>query len=221
MARAKESGLPADVHHAAVIVAHPDDETLWAGGTMLMHPHCRWVVGCLCRASDADRARKFRRALERLGASGQIADLEDSPDQPPLPEELVEKTVLSVLRERSFDLLLTHSPRGEYTRHLRHEETARAVLGLWESGALSLRRVWMFAYADGAGRHLPQAIRLADRAETLPQRIWDEKYRLITEVYGFGSDSFEAHAAPRTEAFWCFDSPAAARHWMQGKATQP
>jgi len=24
---------------AAVIVAHPDDETLWAGGTILSHPH--------------------------------------------------------------------------------------------------------------------------------------------------------------------------------------
>ena len=27
-----------------VIVAHPDDETLWAGGTLLMHPDCRWTV---------------------------------------------------------------------------------------------------------------------------------------------------------------------------------
>ena len=33
------------VGKCAVIVAHPDDETLWAGGTMLMHPDCQSTVG--------------------------------------------------------------------------------------------------------------------------------------------------------------------------------
>jgi LmbE family N-acetylglucosaminyl deacetylase len=28
----------------AVIVAHPDDEVLWAGGLMLMHPDSNWTV---------------------------------------------------------------------------------------------------------------------------------------------------------------------------------
>ena len=27
----------------AVIVAHPDDETLWAGGIILMYPEANWV----------------------------------------------------------------------------------------------------------------------------------------------------------------------------------
>jgi LmbE family N-acetylglucosaminyl deacetylase len=32
----------------AVIVAHPDDETLWAGGTILEHPSNDWFIVCLC-----------------------------------------------------------------------------------------------------------------------------------------------------------------------------
>ena len=38
----------------AVIVAHPDDETLWAGGTILNHPSWHWFVACLCRGNDQD-----------------------------------------------------------------------------------------------------------------------------------------------------------------------
>jgi hypothetical protein len=38
--------------NAAVIVAHPDDETLWAGGMILTHPGYNWFVASLCRKSD-------------------------------------------------------------------------------------------------------------------------------------------------------------------------
>ena len=45
--------------NAAVIVAHPDDETLWTGGAILMHPEINWTVITLCRLSDPDRSPKF------------------------------------------------------------------------------------------------------------------------------------------------------------------
>ena len=47
----------------AVIVAHPDDETLWAGGTILSHPANNWFVVSLCRASDKDRSTRFYNTL--------------------------------------------------------------------------------------------------------------------------------------------------------------
>ena len=92
-----DAGSPAPpVEHwpftsALVIVAHPDDETLWAGGTILMHPETRWTVVALCRRSDPDRAPKFRRVLELLGASGDMGDLDDGPEQTPLRPSDVER----------------------------------------------------------------------------------------------------------------------------------
>ena len=68
---------------AAVVVAHPDDETLWCGGYILAHPEYDWRIVTLCRASDPDRAPKFRRVLEQLGAVGDMADSDDGPDQVP------------------------------------------------------------------------------------------------------------------------------------------
>jgi len=190
----------------AVIVAHPDDETLWAGGTILSNPQASWTIVSLCRKSDADRAPKFRRAVERLGASGFMGDLDDGPEQRALATREVEDSIISLLPSRRFDLVITHSVNGEYTRHLRHEETAGAVLGLWKRGQLAARELWMFAYEDGGKQYLPRAIAAADRIADVTDEIWMEKYRIITEVYGFGEGSFEATTCPRREAFWCLRS---------------
>ena len=42
----------------------------------------------------------------------------------------------------------------------------------------------------------------ADVYSHLPQETWEEKYRIIREVYGFGAESFEAKTTPKEEAFW-------------------
>jgi hypothetical protein len=187
-----------------VIVAHPDDETLWAGGMILMHPQVRWSIVTLCRRSDRERAGRFFKAMEYLGAQGQMGDLDDGPQQKPLNEREVEDTIIKLLPSGKFDLIITHSLFGEYTRHKRHEETAKAVCGLWKSGKLSAEQMWMFAYEDGGSKKLPKPIRGADLRIKLSDDIWHKKYHIITEIYGFRADSFEAKTAGRKEAFWCF-----------------
>ena len=36
------------------------------------------------------------------------------------------------------------------------------------------------------------------------EEIWRQKYDIITGIYGFNKDSFEAKTTPREEAFWRF-----------------
>jgi hypothetical protein len=89
------------------------------------------------------------------------------------------------------------------------------VVGLWADGALSAEAVWMFGFEDGGGAYLPRAQEEATKQETFGEEIWRHKYRLMTQVYGFGPDSWEARVTPRSEAFWCFDDAQAARRWVE------
>ncbi|MDO9529802.1 MAG: hypothetical protein Q7J27_11695 [Syntrophales bacterium] len=190
-----------ETSNCAVIVAHPDDETLWAGGLMLMHPQARWTVVTICRKSDPDRAPKFFRAIAEFNASGSMGDLDDGPEQKPLHNALVQNTIMELLPSDRYDLIITHSGTGEYTRHLRHEETAQAVLKLWKSDKLRAGQLWSFAYEDGGKKYLPRPEQNADLKIKLPGDIWQRKYDIITEIYGFGQESFEARTTPEQEAF--------------------
>jgi len=190
--------------NCVVIVAHPDDETLWAGGTILLHPDCKWTVITLCRKSDSDRASRFFRALEKLNATGAMGDLDDGPEQTPLSTYEVQETIVDLLVSYRYDLIITHGMWGEYTRHLRHEETGRAVIALWEREKLFAKQVWRFAYEDGNRKYLPRSVKDADLMTRLPEAVWQRKYEIITKVYSFSADSFEAKTTPREESFWCF-----------------
>jgi LmbE family N-acetylglucosaminyl deacetylase len=202
MARDHVGRLTYEHTNCCVIVAHPDDETLWAGGTILMHPDNCWTVATLCRGSDADRAPRFHKALECYGAKGVMGDLDDEPEQKPLGTVAVEDAILDLLPSDRYDLVLTHGLWGEYTSHRRHEEVAKSVMALRESGRLSVEELWMFAYEDGGKKYAPKPMADADAFFRLPLDIWEEKYRIIREVYGFESDSFEALTTPKEEAFW-------------------
>ncbi len=196
------------IQRVAVVVAHPDDETLWAGGLLLSHPEWMTFIVTLCRGSDPDRAPRFNQALKHLSAEGRMADLDDGPDQAPLPPGLLRETIAALLPAGEFDLLLTHAPDGEYTRHRRHEEVARAVDALWREHALRAPRLWQFAYHDGGGAFPPRA--RPDAAWRLPlsDALWKRKHAIITRVYGFTPASWEARVVPHDEAFYCFEDDA-------------
>jgi len=198
----------------AIIVAHPDDETLWAGGTILYHPQWDWTVVSLCRAGDADRAPKFFKALQVFGAQGIMGDMNDGPEQIPLPIATVEEQVLALLPLQHYDLIITHHPQGEYTRHLRHEEVSRAVIQLWQQGKIVADELWVFAYEDGLKEYYPEAVPEATIYHVLEKDIWQQKYEVVTNIYGFGKDSWEAATTPLAESFWCFGNPEEALQWM-------
>ncbi|MEO8657859.1 MAG: PIG-L family deacetylase [Bryobacteraceae bacterium] len=195
---------------AAVIAAHPDDETLWCGGYIITHPEFQWRIVTLCRGGDSDRAPKFLRVLESLGAEGDMASLDDEPEQTPLPPQQLRETITGLLPRTDYDLILTHGPNGEYTQHRRHVECSQAVVDLWRSGHIATDALWMFAYEDGGRAYLPRIRDDAHRRDPLDDVVWLEKRRLLTDLYGFGPESWEVRTTPREEGFYCLNSPQAA-----------
>jgi LmbE family N-acetylglucosaminyl deacetylase len=198
----------------AIIIAHPDDETLWAGGTILGYSSWQWFVVCLCRASDKERALKFYNTLKILNSEGIMGDLDDEPEQKPLDEKDIERAIVDLLPQKYYDLIITHNPNGEYTKHLRHEEISRAVITLWHEGKISTTELWTFAYQDNNKEHYPLAVENANIYLSLTKRIWLRKYSIITKTYGFEKNSWEAETTTRAESFWKFTNPNDAKKWL-------
>jgi hypothetical protein len=76
----------------------------------------------------------------------------------------------------------------------------------------------MFAYADGGkgGKDdPPQAIKTAHLLIQLPEEVWQRKYRIITDIYGFAPETYESSIVLREEAFWCFRYPSQFRKWLE------
>ena len=88
------------------------------------------------------------------------------------------------------------------------------MIDLWQYGSLSTDELWLFAYEDGGKRYLPRPIESAPGYYVLPGDVWQKKYEIITQIYGFAAASFEAQTTPRAESFWQFHTAADARQWQ-------
>ena len=199
----------------ALIVANPDDETLWAGGTILRHPSWDWFIVSLSRGGESDHAQKFLQALKQLGARGGIGDLDTLDEQSPWNETEIKQTIIDLLPENYFDLIISHHPAGEYTNLIRHNETGKAVIQLWHSGTISAAEFWAFAYEDGHKSYLPRPIETAGIYKVLTKRIRKRKRSIITEIYGFDLNSPEANTTTMAESFWPFTSSFEARKLLR------
>ncbi len=190
-----------------VIVAHPDDETIWMGGTILTNKDWDWTILSLCRADDVDRMPKFRKVCEAYGAKAIISNLDDEVLQPLSITEVAEK-IKSLLPPLHWDYIYTHGKNGEYG-HMRHKEVHAAVESLVDEGALRCKNLLYFSYKPSNKSvvpHLPQLkLALPDLAAPskieLNESLLQKKRWIVTDLYGFSPESFETQSCNKQEAF--------------------
>lgn len=199
---------------AAMIVARPIEEALWAGGLILGCPKWNWFILTLCGGDSADLSPRFWQALDAYDAIGCLSDLDDSPEPEPLDPAEIRKTILVQLPATDLDVIVTHGPQGEYTQSLRSEETSQAVTDLWRSGRLATKHLLMFAYEDAERTHLPRPRPDAHLRQPLSEHLRRAKHQLATGIYGLEPESWLARSAQAEEAFYHFDLPDTCARWL-------
>ena len=195
---------------ALVIVAHPDDETIWMGGTILRNEDWEWTILSLCRKNDPDRVPKYHKVCNLFGARAIISDLDDE-HLKPLQIKEVENKILENLKDLDYDYIFTHGKNGEYG-HLRHKETHLAVTSLVNSKKLQCTKLFYFNYGLSnqavpsiPSLRIPTAIKKnADWHLELNQKELNSKRDIIQNKYGFQQLSFETLSCQNLEAFTLF-----------------
>jgi hypothetical protein len=181
-----------------VVVAHPDDETIWMGGTLLENKN-KWdtTIISLCRKDDPDRAPKFKKACEILKVKYFISDLEDETLEELQLQEII-KRVRQFIKDKNYDYIFTHGENGEYG-HKRHIDANRAIKEMLKKNLLSCKSFFTFSYVEKG--KLCTANENADKFKYVSDIFLKEKKFLIQKVYGFEKGGFEELSCRKIESF--------------------
>lgn len=98
-----------------MIVAHPDDESLWGGGHLLDKGY---FVVCLTNGNNTVRRSEFYAALKEYGCQGimfSYPDLERGKRSDwSNYSDIIAKDLNILLTYKRWDMIATHNPKGEY-----------------------------------------------------------------------------------------------------------
>lgn len=120
-----------------IVVAHPDDETLFFGGLILALAG-RADVLCVTdgnfKGNGDERREALRRAAKVLGVHELLQwAYHDHPAQS-LPVEEITAALVELQAKRNYDCVFTHAPHGDYG-HFNHMDVSIAVHRAFDGGA--------------------------------------------------------------------------------------
>lgn len=187
-----------------VIVAHPDDETIWMGGTLIRNKN-KWntTIISLCRAKDKDRSPKFKRVCNILKTKCFISNLEDEKLNPVNIKEIIKR--IKPYAKINYDYIFTHGENGEYG-HIRHKEVHKAVDQMLEDKSLKTKKAFFFSYIKKKSKNTDTgfdsyADKNANKFINLNNLELLTKKYLIKNIYGFQKGGFEERNCRNEESF--------------------
>jgi LmbE family N-acetylglucosaminyl deacetylase len=121
-----------------MIVAHPDDESLFGGEALASSSG--WTVVCVTSAGNPVRRAEFMAAMTAAKANWIMLDHADHLTNGRFAPRLAEQ-IAAILRDGAYELVVTHNARGEYG-HPQHRALHRCVAALAPPGL----ELWVFGH---------------------------------------------------------------------------
>lgn len=121
-----------------MIVAHPDDETLWGGAHLL---DSGYLVVCITNGTNETRAKEFQSVMAQTGNVGLILSYPDKTagkrDNWMHIRTQLQADLDKIITCQPWDDIVTHNAAGEYG-HIHHKMTHQLVTAVYDANGLQM-----------------------------------------------------------------------------------
>lgn len=117
-------------YDSLMIVAHPDDETIWGANHL---KNGNYLVICITNGDNETRSKEFYEVMKQVGSQGIMLTYPDKTngkkDDWKSSKEAITKDIQYIIKQNHWKEIVTHNPDGEYG-HPHHIMTNRIVTTL-------------------------------------------------------------------------------------------
>lgn len=155
-----------------MIVAHPDDETLWGSEELLKN---KYLVVCITCGTNKKREKEIEAALK---ISKDRLIVLDKPDKVRGKrsdwkhyKKQIEYELKYVIKKKKWNTIVTHNPEGEYG-HIHHKITSNIVTKVYNKEKIGKLKYFGKYYSK-------KRINQNKFAREIPEDIYDMKIEMI------------------------------------------
>ena len=127
-------------YHKLLIVAHPDDETLW--GYYQLKESKGWKILCVTNANNITRVNELKNIAIHFDSALEIWNYQDSAFHYNMHPQLY-IDIENEINKSNVKMVLTHNPLGEYG-HIQHIKVSNVVL------TVSKKPTYVFSYTPNS-----------------------------------------------------------------------
>lgn len=153
------------------IVAHPDDETLWGGASLMSGD---WFVVCLTNGNKSYRSDEFREVLRRSGNNGIILSYPDDSykgirDDWTYCTSGIQQDLTRIIDMHDWEQIVTYNPDG-VTGHMHHKLTCNIVNQIcYKTG--TFEKLWYYGHFYNKGMIPDNLNRIDDSLLAFKQQL--------------------------------------------------
>lgn len=126
-----------DDYDSLMVVAHPDDETIWGGEHLLKG---KYVVVCITNGNNRTRRKEFAAVMKQTNSIGLMLSFPDKThgkrNNWESCREEIQQSIDTIVAQKDWATIATHNSKGEYG-HIHHQMTSAITTAAAEKADLT------------------------------------------------------------------------------------